>query len=174
VTWQVGERPDGLDSHGLPLAPRDHWDVRLVVAVVASGPKAIGSTAGMVRTAETCPLYPGWVQSAPADLAEGRQAVLDRDLARLGEVMEHSTMKMHATMIGTRPSVRYWKPASVAALDVVEDLRRQGTSAWATMDAGPNVKVLCEAADAEAVAAALRTVVPRVEILAVGGDARLA
>ena len=173
VTWGTGIRPDGTDSHGEPLAPADHWDVRLVVAVVASGPKTVGSTAGMITTQQTCPLYPGWVSSAEADLVAARDAVLRRDLSGLGEVMEHSTLKMHATMMATRPPIRYWKAATVAALDVVEDLRRQGVGAWATMDAGPNVKVLCEAADAQTVAAALREVVPEVSVLGVGGDAEV-
>jgi diphosphomevalonate decarboxylase len=41
-------------------------------------------------------------------------------------------------------------------LDAVNALRRSGVGAWATMDAGPHVKVLCAAADSERVAARLR------------------
>ena len=170
VVWEPGEQPDGSDSHGVPLAPREHWDVRLVVAMISSGPKPVGSTAGMLRTQEHCPLYPGFVASAPADLAQATDAVLRRDLPALGEAMERSTLKMHATMIATEPSIRYWKPATVAALEIVEDLRRQGLGAWYTMDAGPNVKVLCAPPDAAAVADALRSVSERVVVLGVGGD----
>jgi diphosphomevalonate decarboxylase len=43
----------------------------------------------------------------------------------------------------------------VALLDAVEALRASGTLAFATMDAGPHVKVLCETRDAERVRAAL-------------------
>ena len=42
-------------------------------------------------------------------------------------------------------------------LDAVRALRREGVGAWATMDAGPHVKVLCAVGDAESVAARLRT-----------------
>lgn len=176
VEWRLGERPDGLDSHGLPLAPAGHWDLRLVVALVSDQKKAVGSTDGMTRTQESCPLYPGWVQSAPQDVEEAKAALQRRDLGALGRVMERSTNKMHATMIATEPSVRYWRPASVAALEVVEGLRAEGTAAYSTLDAGPNVKVLCGAADAERVAGALRAGVPGlldVITLRIGGDARL-
>jgi diphosphomevalonate decarboxylase len=173
VVWQMGTRPDGRDSHGVPLAPAAHWDLRVVVGVVSSAPKSVGSTAGMQRTVETCPLYPGFAKTADADLAEARQAVLDRDLERLGQVTERSTLKMHATMIATVPSVRYWKPSTVAAMDAIEELRRSGVGAWYTLDAGPNLKVICAPADAPKVVQALVGYCERVETLSVGGEPRL-
>lgn len=173
VVWDRGEREDGADSHGVPLAPRDHWDVRLVVALIASGRKSVGSTEGMIRTQETSPLYPGWVSSSGEDLARARRAVLDRDIVALGQVMEHSALKMHATMLSAHLPIRYWKPATLVAMDAVEELRREGVQAFYTMDAGPNVKILCLAEHAERVAAALREAVGEATVLSVGGDARL-
>jgi diphosphomevalonate decarboxylase len=170
VEWAVGEAADGSDSHGIPVAPADHWDLRVVVAIVGAGPKDTGSTEGMIRTQRTSPLYAGFVQSAAEDLAAAREALLRRDLATLGERMEHSTLKMVGTMTSARPPIRYWRPASMAAMDAVLALRAQGVGAWATSDAGPNVKVLCAAADAERVAEALRAVVTEVVVLGVGGD----
>ena len=169
VLWDRGARADGLDSHGTPIAPRDHWDIRVLVAMVSEGKKPIGSTAGMLKTQQTSPLYPGWVSSTEADITQARQALARRDLQALGEAMERSTLKMHATMISA--GIRYWKPTTVAVLESVEALRRAGVGAWYTMDAGPNVKVLCEASDAERVAAAMRPHVGEVAVLGVGGDA---
>lgn len=173
VRWDRGTRPDGTDSHGAPVAPRDHWDVSVVVALVGSGPKPVGSTGGMIRTQQTCPLFPGFVESAQADLEAAQAALLDRDLDRLGAVMEQSTYKMHATMIATWPPIRYWRPQTVAVLEAVEALRAAGVSAWSTMDAGPNVKVLCHRADAPRVAAAIEAVGVSAQTLGVGGAARL-
>ena len=173
VRWDKGERVDGTDSHGIPLAPRDHWDVSVVVALVGSGPKPIGSTAGMVRTQETCALYPGWVDSAEADVREAEAALEARDLDRLGAAMERSTYKMHATMIATWPPIRYWRPQTVAVLEAIESLRQAGVSAWSTMDAGPNVKVLCATEDVPRVVAAIESAGVAARPLGVGGDARL-
>lgn len=174
VEWPVGRAADGSDSHGRPLAPQGHWDVVIVVAMVSAGRKPVGSRAGMLRTEQTCPFFPAWVESAPADVAEARRAVLARDLERLGRVMEWSTLKMHSTMLSTEPAIRYWKPATLAAIQVVEELREQGVGAWYTMDAGPNVKVLCARADADRVSLALAGAVDRVEVLGVGADATVA
>lgn len=173
VRWDRGSRDDGQDSHGAPVAPADHWDVSMVVAVVSSGKKAVGSTEGMVRTRDTSPYYAQWVDTAEADVVEGVAAVQARDLERLGKAMEHSTLKMHATMHTAVPPILYWQPATVAVLHEVAALRSRGIGAWATMDAGPNVKVLCLRADAEAVAAALRPLVATVRVLGPGGPPRV-
>lgn len=155
VQWTLGTRDDGTDSHGVPLFGPDHWDVAMVAAVVSTEGKAVGSTEGMERTRHTSDLYDTWVQQGPADVDEAIAAIAARDLPRLGRVMESSTFKMHATMQTADPPLLYWQPATVACLHVVWGLRARGVAAYTTMDAGPQVKVLCAAADAPTVAEAL-------------------
>ena len=54
----------------------------------------------------------------------------------------------------------YWLPRTIEALHAVRAVREEGLPAWATIDAGPNVKVLTRGADAGAVVAALRDRLP--------------
>ena len=171
VVWPSGVRPDGSDSHGSPVAPADWWDVRMVVAVVQAGPKAVGSTEAMLLTERSSPYYSAWVAGAPADVADAVRAVQDRDLAALGPVIERSAMRMHASMWAASPPIVYQAPGTIAALEAVRRLRVTGVAAWATMDAGPNVKVLCHTVDHARVVAALEAVVDRVEVLSPGGAA---
>ena len=173
VAWRMGERPDGADSHGVPVAPEDHWDVVLVVALASEARKAVGSTEGMARSRDTSPLWPSWLAGGERDVAEAEAAVAARDLPRLGAVMERSTFAMHGTMTSATPPLLYWQPATVALLHEVFALRARGVGAWATMDAGPQVKVLCARADAEAVAEALRPHAVRVVVHAPGPGARI-
>ena len=173
VTWSHGELLDGTDSHGHPIANESHWDLRVLVALVSDQKKAISSRAGMNRTQETSPLFEGWVTSALADVEEAESAVKNRDLERLGTVMEHSTMKMVGTMFSAQPAVVYMKPATVAVLHAVAELRTNGTPAWATMDAGPNVKVLTTPEAEGTVKEALQQHVETVQSLHVGGAARV-
>lgn len=173
VRWPLGEAPDGSDCHAVPIAPADHWDLRMVVAVVASGPKAVGSTEGMERSRRTSPLWRTWVEHGPADVAEASVAIQQRDLERLGTVMEASTFRMHATMHTAVPPLLYWLPATVAALHEVFALRARGVGAWATMDAGPQVKVLCEPSDVAAVQEALKPTALQLHVHGPGGPARV-
>ena len=173
VEWRVGDRADGRDSHGAPLAPPDHWDVAMVVAVVSAAAKPVGSRAAMERSRRTSPCYAAWVAHADRDVDVARAAVLGRDLPRLGAVMEGSTFRMFATMFTASPPILYWHPGTIACVHAIRELRASGTGAWCTMDAGPNVKVLCEGGDAPTVARALREHVERVEIARPGPGARL-
>ena len=173
VLWQKGTEPSGADSHGIPLHDQGYWELSLVVAVVSSAQKAMGSTKGMMHTRNTSPYYSAWVQTSEADVELARQALLDKDLTTLGEVMEHSTMKMHASMMGARPSLRYLQPASFAILSEVEGLRKQGIEAYATMDAGPNVKILCQPEAAQSVIDCIRPHVEQCHVLSPGPDAHV-
>ena len=65
---------------------------------------------------------------------------------------------MHASAMAADPAIIYWNPATLAAIARVRALRDARTPAFFTIDAGPHVKVLCRAADAETVATALRAV----------------
>jgi len=82
------------------------------------------------------------------------------DLARLGEVAEANALGMHASMMAARPAIMYWLPRTIEVLHTIRAMRQDGLPAWATIDAGPNVKVLTRGGSAERVAAALREHIP--------------
>ena len=172
VRWDKGVREDGEDSHGTPIASCDHWDVCMIIAVVSSKPKKIGSTKGMLASEQTSPFYASWVQAAQEDVERAQIALKNKDIDALGECMEHSTIKMHSTMMTTKPTIRYWKPQSLAIIELVEALREEGLSCYQTMDAGPNVKILCPREQAQIVADRVGAIVP-CHILEPGPDARL-
>jgi diphosphomevalonate decarboxylase len=148
VRLDRGNRPDGQDCVARPLFPQDHWDVRLVVVQTTAGRKPIGSTAGMERSRTTSPYYAAWVEGSEADLERGEKALAARDLAALGAVVEHSCFKMHACMLGSSPPFSYWNGTTMEVTRAVWSERAAGLEGYATIDAGPHVKVLCLAADA--------------------------
>jgi diphosphomevalonate decarboxylase len=141
-----------------PLHPAAHWDVRLIVCVTADAPKKIGSTEGMERSRRTSPFYEAWVDAAPALAAEIVAGIARRDLDAVGLAMEQSTMAFHGCALASSPSVVYLAPATLAVLAEVRALRDAGVAAYATMDAGPNVKVLCLAEEEARVRRHLRDV----------------
>ena len=161
VEWHRGERADGHDSFATPLLDRTAWDIRMVVAVTSTARKAVSSREGMQRAAAS-PLYPAWIETAERDLAEARRAITTRDLEALGLVAEHSALKMHAIGLAARPPLLYWLGATVECVHRIWALRSEGVRGYVTIDAGPQVKVLCEPADAPKIAAALGDV-PGVE-----------
>lgn len=155
VEWHAGTESDGADSFAEPVAPA--WpDLRVGVLTVSDAAKPIGSSEGMKRTVETAALYHSWPEQVARDLPRIRAAVLDHDFSALGAAAEQNALSMHATMIAAWPPVIYWRPETVAALHRVHALRADGLEVYATLDAGPNVKLLHLAADTPA----LREVFP--------------
>ncbi|MDI3390553.1 diphosphomevalonate decarboxylase [Streptomyces sp. B-S-A8] len=164
VQWHAGPSsapPTEADlaSYAEPV-PVAAFEPALVIAVVNAGPKAVSSRAAMRRTVDTSPLYQPWARSSERDLAEMRAALRRGDLDAAGEIAERNALGMHATMLAARPAVRYLAPATLTVLDAVIGLRQEGVPAYATMDAGPNVKVLCHRTDAGRVADAVRGAAP--------------
>jgi diphosphomevalonate decarboxylase len=158
-----------------PVLAGDAWPLTMVIAVTASGPKSVGSTAGMARTRDTSPYYAAWIEHAPRRFEEVRTALFARDFAGLGAAVEQSALMMHASMLAARPSLFYFSPATLRVMERVVALRNAGTAAFYTMDAGPHVKVLCEPHDAASIERALAEVegVERVIVSGPGPGARV-
>jgi diphosphomevalonate decarboxylase len=74
---------------------------------------------------------------------ECRQAILMRDIDRLAEIAELDCNMMHAVMMTSSPPLIYWQPTTLAIIQAVTQWRRQGTPVFYTIDAGPNVHVIC-------------------------------
>lgn len=134
------------------LAPPGRWDLHLVVAVCSGGSKQVSSTEGMEHSRRTSTFYQAWLDRHGRDLDEARVAVDERDLERLGRAAESSCFRMHAVALGANPPLLYWSPATLAVIHRVWALRSTGPRGWITIDAGPNVVVLCEARDAAVLA----------------------
>ena len=154
VELPAGSRGD-TELAARPIAPPEHWNVRLVVALTETGKKKVGSTEGMERSRKTSPYYQAWLDQAPKWSRKIKRAIKERDLDVLGAAMEQSTLAFHCCAITSDPPILYWAPATLAALATVRGLRERGMSVWATMDAGPHVKALCGVGDATRVRQAL-------------------
>lgn len=176
VRMHAGHADDGSDGFAEPVASPLLDRVRMVIAIVGGGaPKSHGSRDAMDHTAATSPLYRAWLELVPRDLAAAEAALAAGELAALGAITEGNALAMHASAMAARPAVIYWQPATLAALAQVRALRAAGHAAWATMDAGPHVKVLTSVEDAAEVALAMRGVagVTEVSISAAGGPAAI-
>ncbi|OIH97546.1 MULTISPECIES: diphosphomevalonate decarboxylase [unclassified Curtobacterium] len=149
AVWHAGD-DQGSFAEPVPAPP-----MAMVVVTIDAGPKPIGSREAMRRTIATSPFYPAWVTSTTETVGEMLDACAAGDFTRIGELTESNALRMHATIEGAFPPIRYLNARSVAVFDAVAELRAVGLQAYATADAGPNVVVLCQPDDRSAVATAL-------------------
>lgn len=155
VEWEQGHDDETSFAQQVPSA---NWeqDLAMLFVLINDQQKDVSSRDGMKRTVETSSFYPGWLDSVPKDLAQAKIAIAAHDFTRLGEVTEANGLKMHATTLGAVPPFTYWSPDSLVAMNLVRQLRKEGLECYFTMDAGPNVKILCQRKDETAVKAAFR------------------
>jgi len=172
VEWFPGTGDS--DSFAVALEPASHWDLVDCIAILKDAHKPTGSTEGHAL-AKTSPLQAARVASAPARLDRCRDAILNRDFSTLSEVVELDSNLMHAVMMTSRPALFYWEPGSVAIMKAVPEWRREGLSACYTLDAGPNVHVICLREYASEILSRLKTIPGVVNVLqsGVGGGAYL-
>lgn len=176
VRWHAGEEdasdPDAA-SYAEPVADA-RLDAALLVVLVDCGPKAVSSRDAMRRTQATSPLYTDWLAATRGDALLLRRALASGDWESAGRTVEQNALGMHRTMECAVPPVVYRTPESHRILRLVQRLREGGENVWVTMDAGPNVKVLCPRPEAERLADRLRKDVGRPVLVArPGPGARL-
>lgn len=126
------------------LAPESDWpELRDLVAVVSDEEKAVSSAEGH-RLAQSSEMLQCRLRGVTQRAERVRRAIVEHDLAALGEAAEADALNMHAVMMTSSPPLLYWQPGTLQAIALVRGLREEGLPAWFTIDAGPNVHILTE------------------------------
>lgn len=141
VEWQAGF--DDETSFAYPIKMPNNFEICMIALIISTNHKKISSRMGMKRVVETSPYYSNWVESSKKDLLAIKKALAENDFKTFGEISEENAMKMHALNMSAHPHFSYLEPDSIKAMKIVEGLRLQGISCYYTLDAGPNVKVIC-------------------------------
>lgn len=148
VEWLPGE--DHKSSYAVSLYPPNYWDIVDVIAIVSGAEKKVGSTAGHAL-AQTSRLYPARLATMPERIVKIKEAMAQKNFTAFGQILEEESYNLHAIMMTSHPGILYWTPATVEVLHTVETWRENGLEAYCTMDAGPNVHIICQGKDLETI-----------------------
>ncbi|MCC7129486.1 MAG: diphosphomevalonate decarboxylase [Anaerolineae bacterium UTCFX2] len=172
VEWRAGY--DHASSYAFSIAPPEHWELTDCIAVISQSHKPTTSQEGHLL-ADTSPLQAARVSSAESRLRICRNAILARDFEALAQVTELDSNLMHAVMLTGSPGLMYWLPATILVMRSVQGWRRGGLPACFTVDAGPNVHVICPTSEAQHVIDRLNQLDGVIQVLsaAPGEQARL-
>jgi len=172
VEWQAGTGDE--DSFAFAIAPPDHWNLVDCIAIVSTVHKKTGSTEGH-GVAGTSPLQAARVADVSRRLEICRDAILTRDFNALASIIELDSDMMHAVMMTSTPALHYWKSASLEVMNCVREWRMGGMQVCYTVDAGPNVHVICPETEAHEVEKRLGVIrgVSNVLVARAGGPAKI-
>ena len=121
----------------------------MIMLVLEDQKKPISSRDGMKLCVETSTTFEDWIRQSEQDYKDMLVYLKENNFEKVGALAEKNALAMHATTKTATPSFSYLTDASYEAMDCVRQLREQGESCYFTMDAGPNVKVLCLEKDLE-------------------------
>ncbi|MEE9599690.1 MAG: diphosphomevalonate decarboxylase [Anaerolineales bacterium] len=172
VEWQPGIDHDS--SFAFSFADPIQWDLTDLIVLISREHKETGSSQGHTL-AVTSPIQNARVKDTNRRLEICRQALLERDFPVFAEIVEQDCNLMHAVMMTSVPPLNYWHPGTLNVMRAVQFWRREGMQVCYTIDAGPNVHVICPTSEAKTVKENLSSLEDVNSILECtpGGPARL-
>lgn len=172
VEWLQGD--DDLSSYAVKVDPAN-FDIGMLAVIIDDKEKMIKSRAGMKQTVATSPYYSVWVETAQQDIEAIKKAIKNQNVHAIGRIAEHSALKMHASMLTTKPAIMYFQDLTMKVLHTVYALREEGVTAYFTMDAGPNVKIITTLEDKDKIIDKLSEFIDKDALIysGVGPDAKL-
>lgn len=144
VEWKKGTKSS--DSYAYSVRPSGYWDICDVIAVVGEKAKKVGSTEGH-RQAESSPFYKARIAGMGKKVTDIKSALKNRDFTKFGKIIEEEAINMHTVMMTGSPALFYWLPKTLEVMQSVISWREEGLEAYFTIDAGPNIHIICNARD---------------------------
>ncbi len=131
---------------------RTDLKLAMIVLVLNENKKEISSRNGMELCAKTSTYFDEWVKQSEIDFVNMKKYLAENDFEKVGILTEENALRMHKTTETANPPFTYFNEKTYEAMDFVKNLRNNGEKCYFTMDAGPNVKVLCLEEDLEKLA----------------------
>ncbi|HES3665810.1 TPA: diphosphomevalonate decarboxylase [Streptococcus pyogenes] len=115
----------------------------MIMLVLYAAKKPISSREGMKLCRDTSTTFDQWVEQSAIDYQHMLTYLKTNNFEKVGQLTEANALAMHATTKTANPPFSYLTKESYQAMEAVKELRQEGFACYFTMDAGPNVKVLC-------------------------------
>ncbi len=149
VKWQKGKT--NQNSYAYSVYPPHYWALCDILLVVSYQKKLSSSTAGQQISQKTSPFYQTRLKQAEVLLAQLEKAFSTKNFVQLGQIIEQDCLNFHAVALTSSPALFYWSPETLAVIKKVYQWRQNGLPVYFTIDAGPNVHLICEAKNKKAV-----------------------
>jgi diphosphomevalonate decarboxylase len=138
--WIKGK--DHRTSYAVKLKKAD--DMRIIVAITEKTAKPISSFEAMELSRELSPFFNQKAEQSAAHLPIMKNALLSSDFSKVGDIAQKEANNLHAVINTTGLGISYWNVGTIEIMKFVNSMRDSNIEAYYTIDAGPQVKVLCE------------------------------
>jgi diphosphomevalonate decarboxylase len=155
VEWIDGNSSE--ESYAYQLFDSTYWDICDIVAVISKEKKDISTSIGQ-QSAETSIFF----KTRQTHIAEKNKKCIEliknKKFDEFGKLIEMEALELHSIMLTSWPSLIYLEPASLSVMKEIKKMRAEGISVYFTIDAGPNIHVICLKNDAEVVEKRIKSI----------------
>jgi mevalonate pyrophosphate decarboxylase len=102
------------------------------------------------------PLFKARLRSVGSLLETMKNAIKKGDVATIGRLAEEDTLNLHAITMTGKSHMVLWEPDTLRVIKEVIQMRKEGISAWYSVDTGPSVFINTYTENAETVVKRLR------------------
>jgi diphosphomevalonate decarboxylase len=155
VEWKKGTTSD--TSYAYSLYPHGYWDLRDILVIVDYHMKKVSTTEGMMAVRKS-PFLPARLGALPGRIVRIKNAMQQKNFQQLGEIIEEECMDVHHVMQTQKPPLFYWNDITKTIINTVACWRKAGVPVYFTIDAGPNVHLICEGKDVKNVVRAVKKI----------------
>lgn len=141
VEWKKGS--DSNSSYAHSLYDPEYWNLRDIIILAGEKSKKVSSTQGHA-IAESSPFYLKRIEGMERKIKDLKIAFKHKDFNKMGTIIENEAINMHAVMMTSNPALIYWNQHTLKIIDFIYGLRQKGIDACFTIDAGPNIHLICE------------------------------
>ena len=122
----------------------NEWPLKIIICQTSSDRKLVSSRDGMRISKSTSSYYEDWVNDQNNDIKKALKAINMKNFDLLGEVSEDSCKKMHKVMETSKPPLIYRNSTTHLCIQKIEEMKVNGIDIFYTIDAGPQVKIICK------------------------------
>lgn len=141
VEWKAGKTSG--DSYAHSLYNEKFWDLRDIILVTSEEGKKVSSTKGHENAASSV-FFKTRLKNLPDKIRKIKNALRKKDIKSFGEIVEQEAIELHVIMMTQNPPLFYWNSATIDIIRQVLQWREEGLPIYFTLDAGPNVHLICE------------------------------
>jgi len=126
------------------ILQKEDWPIDVLICIASREAKKISSREGMEISKRTSPLYQDWLGSNERDISLALEAIREKNMSGLEKVTEKNCNFMHEVMKTSKPSIIYMNDVTHSCVAEIENLRASGHKLFYTVDAGPQIKIICD------------------------------
>lgn len=142
VEWLMGDSNRSKTSYAYSMASSDYWKLYDLTLIVDTAEKSIGSYEGHNRALNE--YMKARLKNINKRIKQVREAIRETDIEKLGKAMEADAISLHTVAMNSKPPIYYLNGKTWEIIFELLKLRKKGIIGYFTMDAGPNVHLICE------------------------------